>query len=59
MLQTMYPSNLAERRAQDDVTQWEEDTQNSPYEVREIPTPSGGVATQIFVLVFLTTNKTN
>jgi hypothetical protein len=34
VLKTMYPHILAERRAQDDVRQWEEDTLNNPYEVR-------------------------
>jgi hypothetical protein len=34
MLKKIYPNHPAERRAQDDVRQWEEDTQNNPYEVR-------------------------
>jgi hypothetical protein len=33
MLKTAYPSSLTEKRAQDDVRQWDEGTQNNPYEV--------------------------
>ena len=34
-LKTVYPGVLAEKRAQDDVRQWDEDTNNNPYEVSQ------------------------
>jgi hypothetical protein len=35
-LKTVYPGVLAEKRAEDDVRQWDDDTNKNPYEVSHV-----------------------